>query len=137
MLGKAEAKKRGAFEALYTTVDGNVLEGTTSNVFARFGSTLVTTPIADGVLPGVTRALVLRLAARLADVEQRTIARSELARADELFLTASSIEVLPVVRIGRRRVGDGRPGELTRALQPRYRRAVARSLGVGVEELGA
>jgi D-amino acid aminotransferase len=136
ILGKIEAAERGCFETLYRLRDGTVLEGTTSNIFAVCGGRLVTPPTHHGLLPGVTRSVVLSLARRLTTVEQRRLTIDELLGADEAFITSTSIEVVPVVRVGRRRVGSARPGELTRELQQRYRRHVARRLGLKVEELG-
>ena len=60
----------------------------------------------------------------------------DLYAADEMFLTSSTIEIVPIVRIGRRKVARGRVGELTRELQTHYRRNVARRFGVRVEQLG-
>jgi branched-subunit amino acid aminotransferase/4-amino-4-deoxychorismate lyase len=134
--GKVAARRAGCFESLYRLQDGTVLEGTTSNFFVRVGGELLTTPITTGVLAGVTRSMVMRLAGRLLPVRERVLRDSDLRAADEIFLTASTIEVLGVTRIGRRLVGTGRVGELTRELQARYRRLVARRLGVSVGELG-
>jgi len=122
------AMRRRADEGLYVTPAGDVTEGTTSNVFAVFGRTLVTPPLGAGILAGVTRAMVLALAprARLGVREAPLSARS-LARADELFLTASTVEILPVVRLDGRRVGTGAPGPVTRVLQEQYAAAVARA----------
>jgi D-alanine transaminase len=89
----------------------------------------VTPPLAAGVLPGVTRALVLAIARRLelrASEERLPLAR--VRRAREVFLTSSTMEVLPVVRLDGRRVGDGRPGATTRRLQAAYAARVAAAL---------
>jgi len=136
VMGKVAAKKRGCFESLYRLEDGTILEGTTSNFFVVNNGRLATTPVVDGILPGVTRALTLGIASRVTTVEQRRIDESELYAADEIFITSSTIEIVPVIRIGRRRVGNGQPGELTRELQLRYRKLVARRLGVDVADLG-
>jgi branched-subunit amino acid aminotransferase/4-amino-4-deoxychorismate lyase len=126
VLGRAHAAARGAEEGLYVTTDGAVTEGTASNVFAVRGGTLVTPPLAAGVLPGVTRALVLALARRAGiPVREAPLRARALATMDELFLTASTVEILPVVRLDGRRVGDGRPGPITYALQGRYAARVA------------
>jgi len=119
--GRRLAASRGAEEGLYVTADGEVTEGTTSNVFAVVRGAVLTPPLDAGILPGVTRAMVLALArrARLRVREMPLTARL-LAAADEIFLTASTIEILPVIRLDGRRVGSGRPGPVTRALQARY-----------------
>jgi len=136
VMGKLAARERGCFESLYRLTDSTVLEGTTSNYFIVHRGKLHTTPVAEGVLPGVTRALTLSLADGLLPLVERRITERDLLAADEAFLTSSSIEVVPIVRVGKKRIGNGRPGEITRELQRRYRRMVARRLGVSVEELG-
>jgi D-amino acid aminotransferase len=136
IIGKVEANRRNCFESLYELADGTVLEGTTSNFFVLKKGTLATTPVASGILPGVTRATVIRLARRVAPVVERRITVEDLLSADELFLTSSTIEVVPIIRVGRRTVAGGRVGDLTRELQIRYRRNVARSFGVTVDDLG-
>jgi D-amino acid aminotransferase len=135
VIGKREAKRRGCFESLYELSDGTVLEGTTSNFFVVKNGRLITTPVDDGVLPGVTRAFVMRVAKRLSVVEQRRVTTDDLITADEMFLTSSTVEIAPIVGVDRRRIRDGRPGELTRELQERYRALIARRTGLSVEEL--
>jgi D-alanine transaminase len=128
-VGKQIAMRRRAFEGLYVTPDGFVTEGTTSNVFAVARGALVTPPTDGTILGGVTRDRVLAAARRLGlRLRETPLAVDRLRRADEVFVTASTIEVLPVVRIDGRRVGDGGPGPTTRALQDAYRAAVAREL---------
>ena len=83
----------------------------------------------------MTRAIVCKLAARLTDVQERRLKIDDLLGADEMFITSSTIEIVPVLGVGRRRVAKARVGELTRELQMRYRRYVARRLGVGLEDL--
>jgi branched-subunit amino acid aminotransferase/4-amino-4-deoxychorismate lyase len=128
VLGKMVAARRRAWEALYLAADDTVLEGTTSNVFVVERGALVTPPL-RGILPGVTRQLLTRVSRRAGiRLSERPITRARLLDADEVFLTASTIEVLPVVRIERTRIGDGRPGPVTRMLQEDYRRHVAAAL---------
>ena len=129
VLGKQIAQRRRAFEGLYVTPDGHVTEGTTSNVFAVVRGTLVTPPADGTILSGVTRDRVLAAARRLRlPVRERPLAVDALRAADEVFVTASTVEVLPVVRMDGRPVGHGRPGATTQALQDAYRAAVAREL---------
>lgn len=116
IVGKQEAAAAGAFDGLF--VAGGAVQGaTTANLFARIRDRLVT-PAGAGVLPGVTQARVAA-AARAAGwtVERRALARRELAEAEELFLTNSLFEVLPVVRCDGKPVGSGRPGPRARTLQ--------------------
>lgn len=129
VVGKRLAARRGAAEGLYVTPDGAVTEATTANVFAVEGGRVVTPPVAAGVLPGVTRSLVVALARRAGiAVREEPLPAARLRRADECFLTASSVEIVPVVRLDGRRVGDGRPGPVTRRLQAAFARAVRRRL---------
>jgi D-amino acid aminotransferase len=128
VLGKMIAQRRGAWEAVYLATDDTVLEGTTSNVFAIEGGRLVTPPL-GGILPGVTRQTITMLARRAGvPLIERRLSRRELLGADEVFLTASTIEVLPVVRVEGTRIGDGKPGPITRTLQEEYRRHVQRTV---------
>jgi len=91
--------------------------------------------VAEGILPGVTRGIVMKLARRLADVVERRIKLADLLSADELFVTSSTIEVVPVLRVDRNRIAAGEVGKLTRELQQRYRRYAAKRLGVTLDEL--
>jgi branched-chain amino acid aminotransferase len=122
-----EAHARGAFEALWLTPEGQVAEGAISSVFAVVNDELLTPPLDTPVLPGITRATVIELAA-----EQRIPAREEplmlddLLEADELFLTNSMMELMPVVRIERTAIGTEKPGELTLRLAEAYARRVQR-----------
>lgn len=132
VLGKTRAAERRAFEGLYVERDGLVSEGTTSNVFAVRGGRLLTPPLEAGCLPGVTRQVILHLAAEEGlSGETMALQASTLHEMDEVFLTASTIEVTPVVRVDRQRVGDGKPGAVTRLLQDRYRAFVKRTLARG------
>lgn len=127
--GRLAAERRRADDAIFVEADGAVSEATASNVFVVERRSLATPPLDAGCLPGITRALVIAEAER-AGMRVRT-ARIPLARlraADEVFLAASVIEILPVARLDGRRIGDGSPGPVTRALQERYRRLVSRSI---------
>jgi D-amino acid aminotransferase len=129
IVGRRHALRRGAAEGLYVTGDGEVTEGTTSNFFAVERGTLLTPPRESGVLGGVTRDLVLRLARRLGiPVREERLSVARVRRARELFVTASTIEVLPVVRLDGRRVADGTPGPVTRRLHEAYTDYVRRAM---------
>jgi branched-chain amino acid aminotransferase len=104
----------GVEEGLILGADGAVLEGLSSNFFAVLGGTLRTEE--ERALIGVTRSLVLEVAGGLMRVDRRAVHREELPQIDEAFVTSVSREVLPVVGIDGRPVGDGRPGPGTRAL---------------------
>ncbi|HTA88747.1 MAG TPA: aminotransferase class IV [Polyangiaceae bacterium] len=125
VLAMRRAREQGAGEALLEDAAGNILEGSTSNVFAVFGGKLVTPPETAAILPGITRARVLELArdAQL-PLELRAISRAELTRADEVFITSSIRELVPVVKIDGQPVGVGEPGPVARELLRGFRRAV-------------
>jgi branched-chain amino acid aminotransferase len=103
------AQAAGALEALYVNHEGNVLEGTTTNLFAFFGNTLVTPN--ETILPGITRNVVLELARADFQIEMRSLKRDELYRADEVFICASNRRIVPVVQVDEQRIGTGSVGE--------------------------
>jgi branched-chain amino acid aminotransferase len=122
LLAVREAKARGAHEAIVVDAAGRVVEGASSNVFVVGGGRLATPPESAGILPGITRAHVIAAARTLAvPVEEREVKQDELYAADEVFITSSIRELLPVVRVDDRHVGRGRPGPVSRALHRRFR----------------
>jgi branched-subunit amino acid aminotransferase/4-amino-4-deoxychorismate lyase len=124
---KRRARREGADEALLTDLDGNVLEGASTNVFAVIGGRLVTPPTDAGLLAGVTRAVAIEVADRLRiAVDERPLPLSDLVGADEAFLTATTREIVPLVAVGDSPVGTGQPGPVTAAVLDGYRAAVDR-----------
>jgi 4-amino-4-deoxychorismate lyase len=118
MMAVDEARARGADDAVFVAGDGTVLEGTTSNVWWRSGRTLFTPAADGGILAGVTRSVLIELAPEAGyDVREGTFPVAELAGADEAFTSSSIREVMPIVALDGREIGDGRPGEAARALQ--------------------
>ncbi|MBI5865251.1 MAG: aminotransferase class IV family protein [Planctomycetes bacterium] len=112
-----EAHAKGAFETVWLTLEANVAEAAMANIFAVRGGTLYTPPLTTPVLPGVTRAAVIELAAkRRIPVAEEPLTLEQLTRADEVFLTGSMIEILPVVRILREPIGAEKIGDVTRTL---------------------
>ncbi|HEY4510944.1 MAG TPA: aminotransferase class IV [Candidatus Paceibacterota bacterium] len=112
-------KKEKAIEILYH-FGGEVLECATSNVFLFKGDTLVTPK--KGILIGMTRNYVLKLARGRFKVVERAILLSELFRAQEAFITATNKEIIPIVSIGGKRIGNGKVGARTRILMELFRR---------------
>jgi len=122
VMAVGEARAHGAHEALLVDRAGNVTEGASSNVFAVREGALVTPPSAARILEGVTRALVLGLAREAGlEVRERPLSLRALEEADEAFLTSTVREVLPLVRVAERTVGEGRPGPVTRRLHAAFR----------------
>jgi len=123
VLAVQEARARGAQEAILLDERGAVTEGSSSNVFAVRGGRVATPPLAAGILEGVTRGVVLRLA-REAGVatEEAPLRPEDLEVADEVFITSTVREIVPVTRLGAQAVGAGRPGPVTRRLHDAFRR---------------
>jgi branched-chain amino acid aminotransferase len=113
-LALKKAAAEGAVEALYIDRNGLALECTTSNLFALIQGDLVTP--GRGILSGITRKVVLELAQGLFPIQIRDISRSEMVKADEVFITGTSKGLVPVVRVDDDTIGDGRPGPRTRQL---------------------
>lgn len=107
-------RERNAFDVIYHSDPGGVTECPRSNVFLVHGDTVVTP--ADHVLHGITRAVVLRLAATFARVEERPVTLEELPRADEVFVTSTSKGVLPVRSLDGAPIADGEVGPRSRQL---------------------
>jgi branched-chain amino acid aminotransferase len=123
VLAMAQAKERGAEEALVLNGEGLVAEGCTSNVFLVKDGALVTPPESMGILLGITREHVLSLARELGiALSERPFPPAELAAADEAFITSSIREVVPVVRVDDAVVAAGRPGPVTARLIAAFRR---------------
>ncbi|HLZ56913.1 MAG TPA: aminotransferase class IV [Ktedonosporobacter sp.] len=112
-----EAQRRDATDALFVNEQGHVLEATRSNFFVFHGDTLITPR--EGILLGITREVVLELARRFT-IQERPIRLDELPRVDEAFITSSSKEITPVVRIDEWMIGDGKPGPRTYELEQRF-----------------
>jgi branched-chain amino acid aminotransferase len=120
-----DAREKGYDEALLVSADGHLAEGSGSNVFLVRRGQLITPSVTDDILEGITRDLVLELARDLElPVIERSVDRSELYVADEVFLTGTGAQVAPVTHIDGRAVGDGRVGPVTARLQDAFFRAV-------------
>ena len=123
ILGQRKARAAGAVEALYCDAGGAITECTTSNFFLFQGDQLIT-PVQE-VLPGITRAAALEVAGDLFEIVERPIRRDELAHADEAFITSTTKEIMPIVRIDAQSIGDGRPGIRTLRLLQHFHEYVA------------
>jgi len=122
-LAKTEAVKNGFDEAIMLTPDGYVAEGSGENIFLVIDGQLVTPPGSDGILIGITRDTVIKLAKNELGIEtiERHIDRIELYTAEECFLTGTAAHITPVAEIDRRKVGDGEIGKVTQKLQQLYK----------------
>jgi D-alanine transaminase len=127
VLASQAAKERGTFEAMLIR-DGVITEGTKTNFFGVLDGTLRTHPCDDHILPGITRSILSELARELnVDLDETPILASEIPLLSELFLSGTTTDVMPVVTLDDKPVGNGKPGEVTRKLQ----RVLAESLASG------
>ena len=126
---KSEAELNGYDEALVLTPDGHASEASAANLFVVRDGTLITPPVSDDILEGVTRKAMLELARDAGiPVEIRSIDRSELYICDEVFLCGTGVQVSPVVEVDHRPVGSGQIGPIARLISERYFAAVRGNL---------
>lgn len=119
-LARAQAADEGLDEAVMLNTRGRVAEATAANLFIVRAGRVVTPPVSDGILPGITREVVIELV----PVAQESFGPVEFWSAQEAFLTNSLMEIMPLVALRARQIGDGRPGPVTRDLHDRYRARV-------------
>ena len=132
VLAKIEAINAGVMECIMLNSQGYIAEASGDNVFIVRGKTLVTPPSWCGALEGITRAVVMQLAPRHGlDVREDVLTRYDLYTADEMFLTGTAAEIISVVDVDRRKIGDGKPGRVTRELA-RLFHAFAQSSGTPI-----
>ena len=122
---KTEAILAGADEAIVLNKNGYVSEGSAENIFIIRNGKLITPPVSDDILEGITRNAIITIAKDLGyEVIERHIARTELYVADEVFFCGTGAQVSPVVEIDNRKIGDGKPGKITKEIQKVYFDAV-------------
>ena len=128
MFAMREAQSRGAEEAMMLNHRGEVAEGSLTNIFLVKDGVVRTPSVEVGILAGITRELVLNLAKELGfETREGILLPDELVHADEVFLTSSTKEILPVVTVDDKQIRDGRPGSVTLALLGAYREKVSRN----------
>ncbi len=122
LLARSQAAAAGAEEAVMLNERGLVAECSTSNIFIVASGRLLTPSVESGMLPGITRDVVLELASGLGiEASECDVAVADLLNADEAFITNSVIEVLPLVEVDQKPIGRGKPGEITARLSKGYR----------------
>lgn len=127
IMAKLEGLRAGCVEALMLNHKGEVAECTGDNIFVVRSGTLVTPPSDAGILEGITRGAVIELAAAAKiDCQEKTLVRHDLYTADECFLTGTAAEVIPVVEIDSRSIGNGVPGPITKRLTADFHLMVRR-----------
>ena len=121
-LAKSEAIERGFDEAILLTDWGNVSEGSGENLFAVFEGKVVTPPSSDSILLGITRDTVIKILRNELGIEtiERSINRSDLYIAQEIFLTGTAAHVTPVIQVDEYKIGNGKIGKITAKLQKLY-----------------
>lgn len=121
-LAKMAADEAGALEAIFVTADGLLTEGSMSSVFV-YGKGMLRTPdLSQGILNGITRRVTLKLAKEAGiTVAETSVSLQDLDTADEMFITNSTLEIMPVISVDGRSIGSGRPGELAGELRASYK----------------
>ena len=124
-LAKVQALKAGYDEAIILTPEGVVAEGSGENIFIVVDGRIVTPPLVDGALAGLTRDAVMTIARDEGyEVVEATLSRTDLYLADEAWFTGTAAEMVPLVEVDDRRVGAGRPGPVTKHLLDLFRQAL-------------
>ncbi len=125
VLALREAQRRKAYEALMLNAEGDVAEGSMSNVFVVAKRVIRTPPLSAGLLEGITRELVIEVARETSFVvEEQSFKPAELLGADEVFITASARQIVPIVQVDETRIGNGKPGPVTASLIAAYKEKV-------------
>lgn len=121
VMAKLQAQAAGVDDVILVRSDGYVSEGSASNLFMVKDQTLITPPNSHKILPGITRLVIEKLAQRHhIDLIERDIQQDELNSADELWLTSSTKEALPITQLNGQAVGSGKPGPVWQALRQHY-----------------
>ncbi len=139
VLATRAAKESGAHEALIVNREGGVVEGATSNLFFVADGCLCTPPLSAGILPGVTRDRALQAAHRSSiEVKMRTPSVAQLTTAQEVFISSSIRELLPIVRIDQVAIAGGQVGAVTQRVQQGFRALIEEEMrAVVAPDVGA
>jgi len=126
ILAKIEANNMGVDEAICLDHRGFICEGAAENLFIVKEGKIITPPTITGALSGITRNRIIRLAKDLGyEVYEKDITPTELLTADEVFFTGTAAEIVPVVEINKRKIGDGTPGPVTKHLMKEFEKIVS------------
>ena len=122
-LAAQEAIRRGGFEGIMRNLDGELSECTTANLFVVKNGTALTPPLSAGLLPGITREFLFEIGQDVGvPVREQVLRDEDLFGADEAFLTSTTREALPIVRVDDRPIGTGQPGPVTKKLLEGFRK---------------
>lgn len=124
-LAKAEALEKGYDEAILLAPEGTVAEGSGENIFLVKNKTLITPPLTEIILPGITRLSLIELAQKELGIEtvERHVKKEELFSADELFFCGTGAQISPIVKVDGKKIGDGSVGHISKKLQNVYFKA--------------
>lgn len=129
ILAMAQAKKKGAFDAIMLNHKANITEGTTSNIWIVENDKFITPPLSAGLLGGITRKTLIMLAAKNnLPITEENFCAARLKSADECFLTSSTKEIVPIISVDGVSIGTGKPGPQTAKLHQIYKNFVLSSL---------
>lgn len=122
VLARADAAKKGCQEAILVDETGLITEGAGSSFFAIFGKELQTAPLTANILPSITREYVIKAGKNIGmAVKQKSLTPGEAGSADELFIAVTTKDIVGVVKLDDKNIGDGRPGKYTRLLAEEFR----------------
>ena len=125
-LAMQEGIRQGAFEVIMRNYKGELTECSMSNLFVVRDGAAVTPPLSAGLLPGITREVVFEIGSHVGvPVREATLRDEDLFAAEEAFLTGTTREIMPIVRVDDRTIGSGLPGPVTKKLHAEFRKRVA------------
>ena len=123
-LARVEALKNGYDEAIMLNYDGKITEGSAENIFILKNTKIITPPLTSDVLEGITRDSVIKIIKKNGGkVIESDLKKKDLYSAEEVFMTGTAAEVKSVTQIDKVKIGSGKPGNLTRALQKSFKKA--------------
>jgi len=121
IIATQEAKKNGFDEAILLDQNGNVSEAPGENIFIVRNGQLITPPLSSSALEGITRDAIIKVGRDLdMEVLEREVTRSELTTSDEIFLTGTAAEITPIISIDGAKIGNGKPGSITKKMMNEY-----------------
>jgi len=131
ILAFIEAQKHGAFDGIMLNHEGHIAEGTTSNIFIIKNNILKTPQIETGILEGITRDLVFRVAKKAQlQIQKTQLKPKDIYESDECFITSTTKEIMPVTRCNKKKIGHGYVGPVTQSLLHLYRKYVWEDLSL-------
>ncbi len=129
IMGRVEAEQNSSDEALFLNIHGRIAEGATSNIFIVSNGVIFTPPVHEGILNGITRQAILEIATNTGiKCVEKELMPEELTTSDEAFLTNSLMEIMPLISVNNKNIGDGNPGPITKKMIAEYKNIVFKNL---------